>query len=138
MHCYLVAHGLPEFNPTPWNFLTVPRRQPQRRHHQEESHCLTNKTSLALLLMFFVKPSVPTIQPVRSTPSARAISAIRFGPSDPGLSDHDLPTPKVDTFWHATFAFEKRGRLLTKFSSVSKGGILVMGHTNSQEDAVFM
>jgi hypothetical protein len=35
--CYFVAHGLPELNPTPWNFLTLiktnnnPRRQPQRR-----------------------------------------------------------------------------------------------------------
>jgi hypothetical protein len=63
--CYFAVHGLPQLkNPTPWNFLSDPRRQPQRRHHQEESHCLTNKTSL----MFFVKPSVPTIQPVRSTP----------------------------------------------------------------------
>ena len=59
--------------------LSDPRRQPQRRHHQEESHCLTNKTSL----MFFVKPSVPTIQPVRSTPVG-VIHRLDHRDDDPG------------------------------------------------------
>ena len=45
--CYFAVHGLPQLNPTPE--LSDPRRQPQRRHHQEESHCLTNKTSLQLM-----------------------------------------------------------------------------------------
>ena len=41
--CYFAVRGLPKLNPTPWNFLSDPRRQPQRRHHHEESHCLRLK-----------------------------------------------------------------------------------------------
>ena len=67
------------------------------------------------------------------------------GPTDPGLSDHDLsshhlptldldlPTLKVNTFCYASFQIlplKKRGNFLTIFSSVSKGGIWVIGHTN--------
>jgi hypothetical protein len=52
--CYFAVHGLPQLAPTPWNFLTqdVNHNDAIIGSVQEESRCLTNKTSF--LLMFFV------------------------------------------------------------------------------------
>ena len=121
--CYFVAHGPPELKPHTVELSDPNKNQQQPKtsttttYHQEESRCLTNKTSL--LLMFFVKPS-----PCGLPPSARAISAIRFGPSDPGLSDHDLPTPKVNTFWHARF----------QLLPLKKGGVYSPNSHQSQRE----